>query len=241
MLNLKPSFIDPLDDLGVLLEALRLGEIHVVVDVVPAGEQDEQVLLSPIRCLLLLMAPTSGELPRGEVLEVMFIILERLLESGVVGRCDPMLSDCQDGRVERYGGLLDLDVEHALDGDVVVEQGQELLVLGRGDEGLSVHGGGRPGPDDVEEGRVFMLAVEEELVLVRGWLGEVFWVDMGGVRRRMEDASGEVVGVALHYTLGLGELGTEGRVREHGAWAEAEQGKLGDGHCGWFMSVLLAV
>lgn len=78
-----------------------------------------------------------------------------------------------------------------------------------------------------------MLAVEEELVLVWCWLGDVFWVNMGGVRRGMEYASGEVVGVRLHHTLGFSELGTEGRVGERGAWAEAEEGKLGDGHSGW--------
>jgi hypothetical protein len=64
MFDLKSPFIDPLYDLRVLLVALRLPEFHMVIHIIPAREQHEDVLLSPVWSLFILMTPTSGELAR---------------------------------------------------------------------------------------------------------------------------------------------------------------------------------
>lgn len=77
-----------------------------------------------------------------------------------------------------------------------------------------------------------MLAVVVELVLVWCWFGDIFWVNMGGVRRGVVNAGGKIVRIGFHYALGLSEFGTERRVRERCVRAKTEEGKFGDGHRG---------
>jgi hypothetical protein len=86
-----------------------------------------------------------------------------------------------------------------------------------------------------------VLAVVEKLVLVWCWHRDIFCVNMGGVRRGMEDAAGETVGVRFHHALGFRELGTERWVRERGAWVKAEEGKFSDGHRGWLCGLVAAL
>src|SRR5947199_3292733 len=86
-----------------------------------------------------------------------------------------------------------------------------------------------------------MLAVVVKFVLVWRWFWDIFWVNMGGVRRRMVDAGSQIVGVGLHHTLGFTKLCTEGRVRERCARAKTEEGKFSDGHRGSLCGLMAAL